>query len=305
MGKLSVNLSGWELDNPVIASSGTFAYGLAYKDFFDPNILGSFSLKGTTAEGRFGNSQHRTADLEHGFLCSVGLQNPGIDKVLSEEIPKLKEIYHKKVLANVCGFSPEEYVIVAEKYTQEPIVAILELNVSCPNVANGGASFGTDKKALETVVKAVKAVATKPLYVKLPSAVTSIAEFAKICEDNGADGVCVANNMPGIKIDLKSRKPVLGPITGGYSSPALFPLHARMVYQTYQAVNIPVIGVGGIVSAENVIEMMMCGATAVEIGSANLMRPTLCPDIIKELPEVMDRYGIENLSDIIGAAHRN
>lgn len=304
MADLKVSLSGWELDNPIIAASGTYGYGLLFTDLYDIERLGSFSIKGTTREERFGNPQPRTAECDFGVLSSVGLQNPGIDAVINVELPKLSGFYGKKVLANVCGFSVDEYVYVAERFDECEQVGILEVNLSCPNVHSGGMSFGTDPVMVEKITSAVKAAVKKPVYIKLSSAVTDISTIAVACERAGADGVCIANTMPGIRIDLKRRKPVLGTVTGGYSSPAMFPIAARMVYQAYQAVSIPIIGIGGISSARDVIEMMMCGASAVEIGSANLLDPMICADIIDALPAEMEKYGIDPLRSIIGAAHR-
>ena len=304
MVNLKVSLGELELENPIIASSGTYGYGTAFLDFYDVNRLGSFSLKGTTGEERFGNPLPRAAECKYGVLSSVGLQNPGVEAVLQNELPELAKVYHKKVMANVCGFSPEEYAYVAERISTADIVGIVELNLSCPNVHDGGMAFGTDPKNVNRITKAVKEVSSKPVYVKLTSAVTDIVSIARAAEEAGADGLCVANTMPGIKIDLRTRRPVLGSIKGGYSSPAMFPLSARMVYDIYEAVNIPIIGVGGICSAADVIEMMMCGASAVQVGSQNLLHPSICVDILDELPSVMEKYGIENIKDITGAAHQ-
>ena len=303
MADLRVNLSGWELDNPVIASSGTYGYGALFTELYDIDRLGSFAIKGTTREERFGNPQPRTAECTYGVLSSVGLQNPGIDAVLSEELPKLAHFYHKKVLANVCGFSVEEYAYVAGRFDACEQVGIIEVNLSCPNVRDGGMSFGTDPELVKEITRAVKSVTTKPVYVKLTSAVSSIVPIAAACQEAGADGICMVNTMPGIRIDLKTRRPVLGTVTGGYSTPAMFPIAARMVYQAYKEVDIPIIGLGGITTARDVLEMMMCGASAVQVGSANLLDPMACIRIIEALPEEMEKYGIEKISDIVGAAH--
>lgn len=304
MGNLKVTLSGWELDNPIIASSGTFGYGSLYQDIYDINLLGSFSLKGTTAEERFGNPMPRSAECSYGILSSVGLQNPGVDFVLNTELPKLARHFQKKVFANICGSSIDEYVLVASRFDSSDQVGILELNLSCPNVRVGGMGFGTTPDMAAAVTKSVRAATTKPLYVKLSSNAADLTAIACACEQAGADGLCMVNTMPGIKIDLRSRKPVLGNVIGGYSSPAMLPISERMVYEAYKAVHIPIIGVGGIEKAEDVLEMMMAGATAVEIGSANLLDPGICRDILAALPAVMDKYGIRDINEIIGAAHR-
>lgn len=304
MVNLKVNLSGWELDNPIIASSGTYGYGLLFTDLYDVNRLGSFSIKGTTAEERFGNPQPRTAECSFGVLSSVGLQNPGVDAVIETELPKLSHFYHKKVFANVCGSSPEEYVYVASRFNACEQVGILEINLSCPNVKSGGMSFGTDRAKVFEIIKAVREATTKPIYAKLSSAVTDIVPIASACEEAGADGLCLANTMPGIRVDLKTRKPVLATVTGGYSSPAMFPISARLVYQARRVVNIPIIGLGGISCARDVIEMMMCGAAAVQIGAANLLDPMACIKILEDLPDEMRKYGIDDINEIIGAAHQ-
>lgn len=301
MGRLSVNLSGVELDNPIIPASGTFGFGYEFSELYDINILGSLSFKGTTMEPRFGNPTPRIAECTSGMINSVGLQNPGIDKVIAEELPKLKAVFHKPLVANISGFAVEEYVHCCEKINDH--ADIIEVNVSCPNVHNGGMSFGTDPKNVEAVTKAVKAVTTKPVYVKLTPNVTDIVEIAKACEAAGADGISMINTMLGMRIDLKTKKPVIKNKMGGFSGPAIFPVAVRMVYQVYDAVKIPIIGMGGVSCAEDVIEMMLAGATAVQVGAANLVDPFVCRDIINNLPRVMDKYGINNLTDIIGGAH--
>ena len=302
MGRLSVNLCGIELDNPVIPASGTFGYGYEFNDYYDINELGSFSFKGTTKEPRFGNPTPRIAEVPSGMLNAVGLQNPGVKKVVSEELPKLKACFNKPVMANVSGFSVDEYVYVCEKLDKEPQVGWLEVNISCPNVHGGGMSFGTDPKAAAEVTRAVKAVTTKPVIMKLTPNVTDIAAMAKACEDAGADGISLINTLLAMRIDLKTRKPLLANTTGGMSGPAVFPIAVRMVYQVAKAVKIPVVGLGGVSSAENVIEMMLAGATAVEVGAANLVDPFAAKKIIDELPVAMDKYKINNLRDIIGGA---
>lgn len=299
-----VTLSGLTLSNPVIPASGTFGFGYEFAELYDINILGSFSFKGTTKEPRFGNPTPRIAECTGGLINSVGLQNPGVEKVISEELPKLSKCFHKPVIANVSGFSVEEYADCCEKLDREEQVGILEVNISCPNVHNGGMSFGTDPKEAAAVTRAVKAVTKKPVYMKLSPNVTDIASIAKACEDAGADGISLINTLMGMRIDLKSKKPVIANKMGGFSGSAIFPVAVRMVYQVYEAVSIPVIGMGGVSSAEDVIEMMLAGATAVEVGAANLVNPYACRDIIEELPQVMEKYGIKNLSEIIGGAHR-
>lgn len=300
MGRLSVDLCGIRLDNPVIPASGTFGYGREFAELYDINILGSFSFKGTTKEPRLGNPTPRIAECASGMLNSVGLQNPGVDKVISEELPNLKKIFNKPVMANVSGFSVDEYVYVCEKLDKEDQVGWLEVNISCPNVHGGGMSFGTDPKAAAEVTKAVRKVCRKPVIIKLSPNVTDITEIAKACEGEGADGVSLINTLMGMRIDLKTRKPVLANTTGGMSGPAVFPLALRMVYQTSRAVKIPVVGMGGIASAEDVLEMMMAGATAVEVGAANLVDPFACKKIIEDLPAAMDRYGIKTLEELKG-----
>ena len=297
-----MNLCGIELSNPVIPASGTFGYGYEFAEIYDINCLGTFSFKGTTREPRYGNPTPRIAEAPSGMVNAVGLQNPGVDAVISEELPKLGKCFHKPVMANVSGFSIDEYAGVCEKLDKEAQVGWLEVNISCPNVHGGGMSFGTDPKAAAEVTKAVKAVTRKPVIMKLSPNVTDIVSIARACEDAGADGLSLINTLMSMRIDLKTKKPVLSNVTGGLSGPAVFPVALRMVWQVAGAVKIPVIGLGGVSSAENVIEMMLAGATAVEIGAMNLTQPTVCRDIIAELPETMDRYGIENLSDIIGGA---
>lgn len=302
MGRLSVDLCGITLDNPVIPASGTFGYGYEFNEYYDINLLGTFSFKGTTREPRFGNPTPRIAEAPAGMLNAVGLQNPGVDKVISEELPRLKQCFHKPVMANVSGFSVDEYTAVCEKLSAEPQVGWLEVNISCPNVHGGGMSFGTDPKAAAEVTKAVKAVSSKPVIMKLSPNVTDIAAIAKACEDAGADAISLINTVLAMRIDLNRRKPLLKNTTGGLSGDAIFPLAVRMVYQVAKAVKVPVIGLGGISTAENVIEMMMAGATAVEVGAANLVEPYACKNIIEDLPRVMDQYRINTLKEIIGGA---
>ena len=301
---LSVSLGDFKLDNPVIPASGTFGFGYEFEDFYDINMLGSISLKGTTKEPRYGNPTPRIAECTNALINSIGLQNPGIDAVIENEIPRLRYSYKKQVIANISGFSIEEYVHCCEKIDKVDEVAIIELNISCPNVHNGGMAFGTSPDAAKEVTKAVKAVTTKPVYVKLTPNVTNIVEIAKAVEEAGADGICLINTLLGMRIDLKSKKPSIANKMGGFSGPAIFPVALRMVYQVYEAVNIPIIGVGGIEKAEDVIEMMLAGATAVEVGAANLKNPYACKEIIDDLPAKMEKYGIYNLKDIIGLAHK-
>lgn len=303
MVNTKVELSGIELDNPLIPASGTFGFGYEFAELYDINILGSFSFKGTTKEPRFGNPTPRIAECYSGMINSVGLQNPGIEKVISEELPKLRQCFHKPVVANISGFSLEEYVCCCEKIDKEDQVGIIEVNVSCPNVHGGGMSFGTSAESAAEVTKAVKAVTTKPVYIKLSPNVTDIVSIAKACEEAGADGISMINTLMGMRIDLKTKKPVIYNKSGGYSGPAILPVALSMVYKVYEAVKIPIIGMGGISSAENVIEMMLAGATAVQIGAANLIDPFVCKKIIEDLPAVMQKYGINNLKDIIGGAH--
>ena len=301
MGKLSVNLCGIELDNPVIPASGTFGFGYEFAELYDINVLGTFSFKGTTKDRRFGNPTPRIAECSMGMINAVGLQNPGVDAVISEELPRLAKCFNKKVMANVSGFSIEDYAYTCEKIDKCDQVGWIEVNVSCPNVHGGGMSFGTSPEAAAEVTRAVKSVTTKPVIIKLSPNVTDIVAIAKACEEAGADGISLINTLLGMRIDLKRRAPVIANKMGGFSGPAIFPVAVRMVYQVSHAVNIPVIGMGGVSSAEDVIEMMMAGATAVEVGAANLVDPYACRDIIADLPRAMEKYGIENLSDIIGA----
>lgn len=302
MVDLRVKLGDWTLDNPIIPASGTFGFGMEFLPFYDLNILGSISIKGTTKEPRFGNPLPRIAECTEGMINSVGLQNPGIDKVIEEELPRLAEHFHKPVLANISGFSVEEYIDCCQKMDTMENVGILELNLSCPNVEKGGMAFGLSAKSVAEVTKAVKAVTSKPLYVKLSPNVTDICEIAKACEVAGADGLSLINTLLGMRIDVKRRKPVIANKMGGFSGPAIFPVALRMVYQVAKTVQIPIIGMGGVGSAEDCIEMMMAGATAVQVGSANLVNPYACKEIIENLPSTMERLGIEKLSDIIGIA---
>ncbi|MBP5349192.1 MAG: dihydroorotate dehydrogenase [Clostridia bacterium] len=302
MGRLNVTLCGIELDNPVIPASGTFGFGYEFADYYDINELGTFSFKGTTAEPRFGNATPRIAETPAGMLNAVGLQNPGVDRVISEELPKMRRVFSKPVMANVSGFSVGEYVEVVEKLDGEESVGWFEVNISCPNVHGGGMSFGTDPKAASEVTRAVRKATKKPIILKLSPNVTDITAIARAVESEGADGVSLINTLLGMRIDIARRKPLLANTTGGLSGPAVFPVALRMVYQTAKAVKIPVIGMGGVSRAEDVIEMMLAGATAVEVGAANLVDPCACLDIIRGLPGVMDRYKIENLQDIIGGA---
>lgn len=301
--EMKVELCGITLDNPVIPASGTFGYGYEFARLYDINCLGTFSFKGTTAQPRFGNPTPRIAECTSGMINAVGLQNPGVDAVIAEELPKLAQCFHKPVMANVSGFSVKEYAETCEKLDKQPQVGWLEVNVSCPNVHGGGMSFGTSPEAAAEVTKAVKAVTTKPVIIKLSPNVTDIVSIAKACEEAGADGISLINTMLGMRIDLRSKRPVIANTMGGFSGPAIFPIAVRMVYQVAQAVKIPVIGVGGVQSAENVIEMMLAGAAAVEVGAANLVDPYVCRDIINDLPRVMKEYGIENLKDIIGGVN--
>ena len=303
MGRLSVSLCGIELENPVIPASGTFGYGYEFADLYDINCLGTFSFKGTTLAERVGNPLPRIAETEAGMLNAVGLQNPGVEKVIAEELPKLARCFHKPVIANVSGFSVEEYAETCRRLDEQEQVGWLEVNISCPNVHGGGMSFGTDPQAAAAVTKAVKAVTTKPVIMKLTPNVTDIASIARACEDAGADALSLINTIKGMRIDLNTRQPVLTNVTGGLSGPAVFPVALGMVWQVSQAVKIPVIGLGGVRSAEDVIEMMLAGATAVEIGAANLVNPFACRDIIENLPAVMDRYQINTLREITGGAH--
>lgn len=296
----SVILSGWRLDNPVIPASGTFGFGNEFKDFYDLDILGTFSFKGTTREPRFGNPTPRIAECEAGMINAVGLQNPGIDRVIAEELPRMKRYFHKPVIANISGFSVEEYAYCCERIGREEQVGLIEVNVSCPNVRHGGMSFGTSPEAAAEVTRAVKAVTAKPVYIKLSPNVTDIVSIARACEEAGADGLCLINTMLGMRIDVVRRRPVIANTMGGFSGAAIFPVAVRMVYQVAKACSIPVIGCGGVGSARDVVEMMMAGATAVEVGAANLTNPYVCKEIVEALPGEMERLGIERLSDIIG-----
>ncbi len=298
-----VTLCGIPMDNPIIPASGTFGYGREFADLYDINILGTFSFKGTTRSPRTGNPTPRIAECTGGMLNAVGLQNPGVDHVIAHELPEMKGYFHKPVMANVSGFSLEEYVEVCQKLDGEDQVGWLEVNISCPNVHGGGMSFGTDPGSAAQVTKAVKAVTTKPVIVKLSPNVTDITAIAKACEDAGADGISLINTVMGMRIDPMRRRPLLANTTGGMSGPAIFPLAVRMVYQVYKAVSIPIVGMGGVTKAEDVIELMLAGATAVEVGAANLVDPFACKNIIESLPQIMERYHIENLTDIIGGAH--
>ena len=302
MGRLSVDLCGIELDNPVIPASGTFGFGYEFAELYDINILGAFSFKGTTREPRFGNPTPRIAECTAGMINAVGLQNPGVEKVLTQELPKLKACFRKPVMANVSGFSVEDYAYTVQKLDAEEQIGWFEVNVSCPNVHGGGMSFGTSPEAAAQVTAAVRGVTKKPVIVKLSPNVTDIVPIARACEAAGADGVSLINTLLGMRINLKTQRPVIANVMGGFSGPAILPVALRMVYQTAKAVNIPVVGMGGVGTAEDVIEMMLAGAAAVEVGAANLTDPFACPKIIEALPEAMDRYGIKNLKDIIGGA---
>lgn len=297
-----MTLSGVELCNPVIPASGCFGYGYGMKEYYDIDILGSISFKGTTRDPRFGNPLPRVAECEAGLINSVGLQNPGIDKVISEELPRMREAFHNPIIANISGFSIDEYVECCSKIDGEEQVGIIELNVSCPNVHGGGMSFGTSAESVAEVVREVKKVITKPLYVKLTPNVTDIVSIARSAEEAGADGICLINTLLGMRIDVKTRRPVIANKMGGFSGPAVFPLAVRMVYQVSGACRVPVIGCGGVSTARDVIELMMAGATAVEVGAANLRDPYACKKIVESLPKEMERLGIDRLSDIIGAA---
>lgn len=303
MVNTKVDLCGIQLDNPVMAASGTFGYGYEFAELYDINVLGSFSFKGTTLKPRFGNPTPRIAECSEGLINSIGLQNPGVDKVISEELPKLAECFDNKVMANVGGFSIEEYSEVAKRLGECEQVGWVEVNVSCPNVHHGGLAFGTDPQAAASVVRAVKEVVRKPVIVKLSPNVTDIVSIAVECEKAGADGISLINTLLGMRINLKTKKPVVANKMGGFSGPAVFPVALRMVYQVYENVKIPVVGIGGIRTAEDVIEMMLAGASAVQIGAANLTDPYVCRDIVRDLPEVMKKYGITDLKEIIGGAH--
>jgi dihydroorotate dehydrogenase (NAD+) catalytic subunit len=304
MVNTKVNLSGLVLDNPVLCASGTFGYGYEFAELYDINCLGSFSFKGTTKDPRFGNPTPRIAECQMGMINSVGLQNPGVEKVISEELPKLRRVFHKPVIANIGGFTFEEYTEVASLLDKEEGVGLLEINISCPNVHGGGMGFGTSAETAAEVTRRVKAVTTKPVYIKLTPNVTDIVSIAKACEEAGADGISMINTLLGMRIDLKRKKPIIANKMGGFSGPAIFPVALRMIYQVYEAVKIPIIGMGGVTSAEDVIEMMLAGASAVQIGAQNLVNPYAAKEIVEALPSVMEKYGIENLESIIGGAHR-
>ena len=299
----NLTLCGLPLDNPIIPASGTFGYGSEFAELYDINCLGTFSFKGTTRAPRTGNAQPRIAEYAGGLLNAVGLQNPGVDAVIAEELPRLQTVFHKPVMANISGFSLDEYVEVCQKLDACPQVGWLEVNISCPNVHGGGMSFGTDPKAAAAVTRAVKDAVKKPVIVKLSPNVTDIASIAKACEDAGADGLSLINTLMGMRIDLRSRRPLLANRTGGMSGPGIFPLAVRMVWQVYEAVRIPIIGMGGVRTAEDVLELMLAGATAVQVGAANLVSPFACRDLVRQLPQVMEQYNIQNLNDIIGGAH--
>lgn len=303
MADLRVELSGWELDNPVIAASGTFGYGGDYLDFFDPNILGTFSFKGTTREARYGNDTPRIAECPGGMLNSVGLQNPGIGSVINNELKKLGEFYHKKVIANISGFSIEDYVYSCERISREEKVGIVEVNISCPNVHNGGMAFGTTASGAAEVTRAVRKVVKKPLYMKLSPNVSDITEIAAACEAEGADGISMINTLLGMRVDIYKKRPVLANITGGISGGAILPLSLRMVWQTYERIKIPIIGMGGISNAEEAVEMMLCGATAIQVGAANLVNPYAMKEIIEGLDEILDKMKVQSIKEIIGGAH--
>lgn len=300
MVDLSVNLAGMKMDNPIVPASGTFGFGNEFKDFYDINILGSFSFKGTTKDARFGNPTPRIAECKNGMINAVGLQNPGVHHVIEHELPEMKKYFHKPVIANVSGFSVEDYAYTCELLDREEQVGILEVNVSCPNVHGGGMSFGTSPEAAAEVTKAVKAVTSKPAFIKLSPNVTDIVSIAKACEEAGADGICLINTMLGMRVDIKRRQPVIANTMGGFSGDAIFPVAVRMVYQVSKACNIPVMGCGGVSTAKDVIEMMMAGATAVQVGAANLVNPYVCKEIIEALPIECEKLGINKLSDIIG-----
>lgn len=303
MNRLAVNLCGLDLDNPIIPASGTFGYGYEFAELYDINILGTFSFKGTTKDPRFGNPTPRIAECTAGMINAVGLQNPGVEKVISEEFPKMRKVFNKKVMANISGFSVDDYAYTCQRLDECEEVGWLEVNVSCPNVHGGGMSFGTQPEAAAEVTRAVKAVTKKPVIIKLSPNVTDIVSIAKACEDAGADGISLINTLLGMRINLKTKKPVIANKMGGFSGSAILPVALRMVYQVYDAVKIPIVGIGGVSSAEDVIEMMLAGASAVEIGAMNLVEPCCCKRIIEELPAVMDKYGINSLKEIIGGAH--
>ena len=303
MSNTKVNLCGIELANPIIPASGTFGFGYEFAELYDINMLGTFSFKGTTLEARFGNPTPRIAECASGMLNAVGLQNPGVDKVISEELPKLRQVFSKPVMANVSGFAIDEYTETVRRLDSEDDIGWFEINISCPNVHGGGMSFGTSCDMAEKVTRAVRDVTKKPIIIKLSPNVTDIVSIAKACEAGGADGVSLINTLLGMRIDLKKRSPIIANKTGGFSGPAIKPVAVRMIYQVYEAVKIPIVGMGGVSSAEDVLELMLAGATAVEVGAENLVNPYACRDIIEDLPRVMQKYGVENLSDIIGAAH--
>lgn len=303
MVSTQVELSGIRLDNPVIPSSGTFGYGYEFAELYDINCLGTLSFKGTTVEPRFGNPTPRVADAPAGMLNAVGLQNPGVERVIAQELPRLRSVFHKPIMANVGGFSVDDYVRTCALLDKEEQIGWLEVNISCPNVHGGGMSFGTSPEMAAEVTRAVKSVTTKPVYMKLSPNVTDIAAIARACEDAGADGISLINTLLAMRLDLNTRRPVLANTTGGLSGPAIFPVAVRMVYQVYDAVGIPIIGMGGVSSAEDVIELMLAGATAVQVGAANLVNPFACRDIIAALPQAMEQYGIQDLNEIIGGAH--
>ena len=303
MVNTKVTLSGIELDNPIIPASGTFGYGYEFAEWYDINCLGTFSFKGTTRDPRFGNPTPRIAECTSGMINAVGLQNPGVDAVISHELPELKKYFRKPVMANVSGFAIEDYAYTCERLDKEEQVGWLEVNISCPNVHGGGMSFGTSPEAAAAVTKAVKAVTKKPVYIKLSPNVTDIVSIAKACEEAGADGISMINTLMGMRIDLNRKKPIIANKSGGFSGPAIKPVALSMVYRVYEAVNIPIIGMGGLSTAEDVLEMMLAGATAVEIGAANLIDPMASKNIIDDLPRAMEKYGIKNLTDIIGGAH--
>ncbi|MBO4416245.1 MAG: dihydroorotate dehydrogenase [Lachnospiraceae bacterium] len=303
MADIKTRLGKWVLDNPVIPASGTFGFGQEFSKLYDLDILGSISFKGTTREVRFGNPTPRIAECSSGMINSVGLANPGIEAVIDEELPKLRKIFHKPVIANISGFSVDEYKYCCEKIDKEDCVGIIEVNISCPNVHAGGMAFGTSPEAAAEVTRAVKSVTGKPVFMKLSPNVTSITDIAKACEEAGADGISLINTLLGMRIDIKRKKPVVANKMGGFSGPAIFPVAVRMVYQVYEAVKIPIIGMGGVATSEDVIEMMMAGASAVQIGAMNLTDPYICPKLIKELPILCEKLGIEKITDIIGCAH--
>ena len=303
MVNTEVSLCGVKLQNPVVPASGTFGFGYEFNDIYDINILGAISIKGTTKDARFGNPTPRIAECTQGLINSIGLQNPGIDAVISKEIPRLREVYNQPIISNISGFSIDEYVECCEKINAVKDVDIIEVNISCPNVHNGGMSFGTLPENAEAVTKAVKKVTTKPVFIKLTPNVTDIVSIAKACEQGGADGISLINTSQGLRIDLNKRKPVIANKIGGFSGRSIFPIAMKMVWQVYEAVKLPIMGIGGVATAEDVVEMMMAGATAVQVGAENLVNPYACQDIIYSLPKVLEKYKIQNLKDIIGVAH--